>query len=216
MGRLRQQLSLVKAFLAARVLTLAQLLDKLRCSRSTALRRLNEHGYHSSYNHSGRFLTIPDVASFDSRGLWLCKGARFSSLGNLKDTAIHFVELSQDGMTNEELSILLGVRCHNALSELAWDDQIHRERIGPTFVHFDRRRTHRREQVRRRKSFLKEQPQPRPTSRQVIATLLELIKNPKIERHDIVARCQRSGVQISRDLVDVIFKTYELDKKRAR
>jgi hypothetical protein len=215
MVRPRRQLSLLKVFLAAQVLTLEQLLGKVRCSRSTVVRRLKEHGYHSSYNQSGRFLTIPEIAGFDSRGLWFCRGARFSRFGNLKNTVIHFVESSQDGMTSEELLILLGVRCHNALLDLATDGEIHREQIGPTFIYFDRRRSHRREQIRRRQSYVKEQPQPRPTNRQVIATLLELIKDPKINRQDIVARCQRSGVQISHQLVDVIFKIYGLDKKRA-
>jgi hypothetical protein len=75
--------------------------------------------------------------------------------------------------------------------------------------------TRQREQVRRRKSLLAESKKPRPRSRQIIATLLELIKDPRAERDQIVLRCQRSGVAISRELVNVIFEAYDLDKKRA-
>jgi hypothetical protein len=63
--------------------------------------------------------------------------------------------------------------------------------------------------------FLQEHQRPRPTSRQIIATLLELITDPKARREDIVLRCQRAGVSISPEVVHAIFETYDLDKKRA-
>jgi len=92
---------------------------------------------------------------------------------------------------------------------------IQRERIGPTFVYLSHQTSVRRKQVRRRESLLAEGQKPRPTARQIIATLLELIKDPRAPRHRIVLGCQRSGVSISRQLVDAIFETYDLDKKRA-
>jgi len=92
MVRPRKELDVVQTFRAARILTLDQLCRKMRSSRSTVLRRLDEHGYHSSYNHSGKFLTIDEVAEFDSRGLWGWNVARFSKYGSLKETVWHFVE----------------------------------------------------------------------------------------------------------------------------
>ena len=67
MVRPRKEFDVVQTFRAARVLTLDQLCRKMCSSRSTVLRRLDEHGYHSSYNHSGKFLTIDEVAEFDCR-----------------------------------------------------------------------------------------------------------------------------------------------------
>ena len=99
MVRPRKELDVVQTFRAPRILTLEQLCRKMRSSRSTVLRRLDEHGYHSSYNHSGKFLTIDEVAEFDSRGLWVWNAARFSKRGNLKETVWHFVEDSKQGMT---------------------------------------------------------------------------------------------------------------------
>ena len=84
MVRPRKQLDVVQAFRGPRVLTLEQVCRRLQASRSTVLRRLDEHGYHSSYNHSGRFLTIDEVADFDARGLWVWRAARFSKQGSLK------------------------------------------------------------------------------------------------------------------------------------
>ncbi|MEW6746460.1 MAG: hypothetical protein AB1486_27280, partial [Planctomycetota bacterium] len=122
MSRPRKEIALVRVFTAPRVLTIEQLCRKLEASRSMILRRLGEHGYHSSYNHSGRFLTIPEVADFDSRGLWFWKTARFSAHGNLKETVQHFVTASQAGLNHQELATLLGVRVHNPLLDLVEDD----------------------------------------------------------------------------------------------
>ena len=215
MVRPRKELDVVRTFRAARILTLDQLCRKMRVSRSTVLRRLDEHGYYSSYNHSGQFLTIDDVAEFDSRGLWNWNVARFSKHGSLKETVWHFVEDSDQGMTQAELAALLGVRAHNSLLELVAEEWLRRKRLGATFVYLSHKASARREQVRRRKASLKEHQKPRPTSRQIIATLLELIGDPQAPRHQIVLRCQRSGVPVSRELVDAIFETHELDKKRA-
>ena len=215
MVRPRMELDVVEAFRAPRILTLEQLCRKMHASRSTVLRRLEEHGYHSSYNHAGKFLTIDEVAQFDARGLWVWKAASFSRFGSLKETVWHFVEESEQGMTQEELAALLGVRTHNPLLELVEEEWTYRERLGPTFVYLSHKVSRRREQVRRRKTRLAESKKPRASTRQIIATLLELIKDPRAEKDQIVLRCQRSGVPISRELVDVIFESYDLDKKRA-
>jgi len=214
-GRHKEQVPLVQMFQAPRILTLDQLCERLRISRSTVIRRLQEHHYYSSYNFAGKFLTIEEVAEFDARGLWAWKGARFSRYGTLKNTVERFVKASERGLTHEELVASLSVRTHNVLLGLVKADRIQRQRLGPTFVYLSSERSARRKQIFQRGSFLKDLQKPVPTSRQVIATLLELIKDREVQRQEIVARCRRAGTTISRDLVDAIFETYDLDKKRA-
>ena len=100
MVRPRRELDVIDTFRAPRVLTLERLCGKLRSSRSTVLRRLEEHGYHSSYNHAGRFLTIDEVADFDARGLWVWRTARFSKQGSLKKAVNYFVENPERTLTS--------------------------------------------------------------------------------------------------------------------
>ena len=88
MGRPRKEFSLLRTFFTPRVLTLSELSQRLDCSSRTVLRRLKEHGFYTSYNYRGKFVTIEEVARFDSHGLWVCKGARFSVRGTLKSTAL--------------------------------------------------------------------------------------------------------------------------------
>jgi hypothetical protein len=216
MGRQKKPVSLVKTFLAPRILTLPEVCQRFRCSRSTVLRRLKDHGYYSSYNCSGRFVTIKEVAEFDACGLWFWKDARFSKRGTLKDTVAHLVQSSKRGMTHEELTTLLGVRVHNTLLGLVTERRIRREQLGPTFVYCSGKPSVHRQQARERKVSLSQREECRPTSAQKIATLLELIKDPKAKRQEIVIRCKRRGVAISRAIVDTIFEKYALEKKRAR
>ena len=215
MSRPRREFALLRAFSAARVLTLQQLCQTFHCSRATILRRLAEHGYHASYNHSGRFLTVPEVTEFDSQGLWTYKTARFSQRGTLKDTVAYLVQSSPQGMTHEELATLLAVRVHNTLLQLSREGTVRRQRLGAAFVYFHTRRPLRSEQVQRRRAAIAQRPSVHPTSQQTIATLLELIQDPQATRSEIVRRCQRRGVSLSLPAVEAIFARYELEKKRA-
>ena len=215
MSRPRREIALAKAFGAPCVLTLQQLCQMFHCSRATILRRLAEHGYYTSYNHSGKFLTIPEVAQFDSQGLWTWRTARFSKHGTLKDTVARLVQSSLPGMSHEELAALLAVRVHNPLLQLVRERVLCRERIGPAFVYLHLQRRLRSEQVRRRRAALASRPHVHPTSQQTIATLLQLIRDPQSTREQIVVGCQRGGVPVTLPVVEAIFARYALDKKRA-
>ena len=206
---------MLEAFSAPRALTLQQLCQIFRCSRATILRRLAEHGYCSSYNHSGTFLTIPEVAQFDSHGLWTWKTARFSKYGTLKQTVACLTQSSPQGMTHEELAMLLAVRVHNVLLQLIREGTLRRERTGPTFVYLHAQRPSRSEQVKQRRATLAARPTVRPTSQQTIATLLQLIQDPQASRQQILSHCQRGGVSLTPQVVEAVFQHYELDKKRA-
>lgn len=215
MARPRIATDLSRCFRSARVLTVEELCRRLSISRATAFRRLSEHGYFSSYNHRGRYLTIEEVARFGQRGLWCFKDARFSRHGTLKLTVAIFVCESRAGMTQEELSELLGVQVHNSLLDLIREGAIGRERLGPVFVYLSPDPEVRRVQIDVRGSG-PERRCVRPGSRQVIAVLLVLIDDPEVRREELVKRCRAAGVEITRAAVDAIFTRYDLDKKRAR
>lgn len=215
MARPRVATDLARCFRNARVLTVEELCRRLSVSRATAFRRLAEHGYFSSYNHRGRYLTIEEVARFDPRGLWCFKNARFSRHGTLKLTVERFVVESRTGMTQEELSEVLGVQVHNSLLDLVQDGAIGRVRLGSVFLYVSPAPQARQAQIAARGTASEGRP-PRPGNRQVIAVLLVLVEHPEVGRVELVRRCRASGVDMTRAAVDAIFTRYDLDKKRAR
>lgn len=212
MGHGGHDTELVRCFRSARVLTIEDLRHRFSVSRATAFRWLGEHGYFSSYNRRGMYVTVEEAAHFDSRGLWCFKGACFSRHGTLKATVEHFVTAGASGMTHEELSDLLGVRVHNPLVELVNDGAISRERVGAVFVY-----TSAEEEIRTAQIGVRMESgatAAKPSSQQIIAVLLELIPDPKVSREEIAARCQRSGTRVPREMVDAIFAKYDLGKER--
>lgn len=215
MARPRIRADIRTVFRGPKVLTLDELGRRLAVSRRTVMRRLVEHGYFSSYNLRGRFLTIRGVAAFDSRGLWVWNAARFSEHGTLKETARRFIEVAERGLTHEELAETLGVRVQNTLLQLVEEKKVERRKLGPSFVYLNVKRIVARKQIRERSVFLVENRKAKPTSRQVIAVLLELIRDPKACREDIVSRCEHAGVEMSAAIVEAVFEAYDLDKKRA-
>ena len=71
MVRPRKEFDVANAFSIPRILTLDQLCRKMRASRSAVLRRLDEHGYYSSYNHSERAASSLWEAGFGAfPGCW--------------------------------------------------------------------------------------------------------------------------------------------------
>src|SRR3972149_8551513 len=70
----------------------------------TVFRKLQEFPYHCSYSHRGKFYALEALAEFDDRGLWSCRGARFSRFGTLIDTAEQFVTRAGRGCLASELA----------------------------------------------------------------------------------------------------------------
>jgi hypothetical protein len=130
------QKALRTLFKKKRVARLAEISTVLHTtSRMSAIRRLRELDYLSSYSHGGRYYTLPTVALFDVQGLWRYEDIGFSRFGTLKDTLIPLIDLSIAGKTHEELERQLGIRVHNSLLNLVRCAKITREATAGQFVY---------------------------------------------------------------------------------
>ena len=89
---------LVRAFDARKVLDLAQVKAALGTPvKMTALRKLRQLDYHSSYSHAGRYYTLERIARWDGHGLWSSTGIRFSRHGTLVETMAQLVDAAAGG-----------------------------------------------------------------------------------------------------------------------
>ena len=120
-------------------------------STMTVFRKLKALPYRSSYSHRGRHYTARDIPQFDERGLWSCRGVWFSQRGNLLETAGHFVEQSDAGLTASELEHLLHVQVKKSLLQLVRQDQIVREKISGVYVYLAQDKGQKRSQRLRRR-----------------------------------------------------------------
>ena len=216
---------LQRVLLSERVMSLPQIMHALGCSRRTAIRRLNELGYRSSYSHTGRFYALADAARFDSFGLWHYGEIHFSRWGTLKASVAELVERSAAGYRHRELAGLTGVRCYDVLLELARDRRVHRELLAgiPAHCYFSMQAptraqqiAQRERQVERDRPFAQRFPRPPIATRAAIAVVVELAKNPEAGPAAIARRLRAYGLELSAHEVRQVFRTYELGKKRAR
>src|ERR1700693_4531886 len=102
----------------------------------TVFRKLQEFAYHSSYSHRGKFYTLDALAEFDDRGLWTCRGARFSRFGTLIDTAEQLVTRSDRGCLTSELAGELQVPVKEPLLKLVRGRRLVRKEGGGPYGYF--------------------------------------------------------------------------------
>ncbi|MFW5870911.1 MAG: hypothetical protein ACOCVH_00325 [Verrucomicrobiota bacterium] len=111
-----------------KVVTLAELMLNLNCSRRTAQRRLAQWEAMSSYNQNGRYYTLPDIPKFDANGLWRYRGVFFSRFGSLPETFVELVARSPAGLAASEAGELLGLRPSSFLWSLRDHPALRREK----------------------------------------------------------------------------------------
>ena len=144
---------LTRAFDGRKVLTLEQVKAALGTPvKMTALRKLRQLDYHSSYSHGGRYYTLERLARWDGHGLWAFTGIRFSRHGSLVETIAQLVDTATGGWVSIELEALLGVRVQAALLTLYRRGRLLRHQIGGEYLYVSVQRGsaqvgHRQEQV---------------------------------------------------------------------
>jgi len=60
----------MRQFISEQVMTLSQLEALLSCSQRSVQRYLSKWGTLRSYNHNGKYFSLPVTARFDSFGVW--------------------------------------------------------------------------------------------------------------------------------------------------
>jgi len=173
---------LLRAFAAHKVLNLEKVKAALGTPvKMTALRKLRELDYHSSYSHAGRYYTLERLARWDGHGLWTYKGIRFSRHGTLVETVAQLVEAAAGGWMAAELADVLGVRVHAALLTLYRRGRVLRHQIGGEYLYVSVHRgsaqlEHRQEQMQAAATLLMGpdlEADMRPHLRAFLATLNE-------------------------------------------
>lgn len=101
----------------------------------TALRKLKQLSYVSSYSHSGSYYTLEKIARFDDRGLWSYESVHFSKHGTLSSTLRHFVSESYNGYFADELRQLLCVSVKETLLRLLSKRQVSRQKVGGRYLY---------------------------------------------------------------------------------
>ncbi len=195
-----------------KIATLAELVVHLHCSARTAQRRLAECKAIHSYNHNGRYYTLPQIPRFDTHGLWRYRGVSFSRYETLPETFVQLVRNSQAGLTAAEAGALLGLRPSSFLWSLRDHPAVKREKHQGLYVYLASEPGLCAQQQRQRSQRV-ETIRP-PTPAEAIAILVEKIKHPALTVTALSRRLREHNLHIEPERLDAFFARHGLTVKK--
>ncbi len=195
-----------------KVVTLAELMSHLNCSRRTAQRRFADWQAINSYNRNGRYYTLPDIAQFDANGLWRYRDTFFSRFGSLPETFVQLVAHSSAGLTASEAGELLGLRPSSFLWSLREHQGLRREKYLGRYVYLSSASGRYREQRKQRRLMSADSRQPTPA--EAIAILVEKIKHPGLGNEQLSSRLGKQKVFVDSTTLHDFFVRHDLTVKK--
>ena len=127
---------------------------------------------------------------------------------------IALVVHSRSGLEKNELQQLLAVNVIPILSKLYHQGKLYREKVDGIFVYFQTDEDGRQTQLSNRQcDAIKEQPWRLPEAERIIAVLVELIRQVKLQPQQLARRLSRKGIKVTTTEIRAIFEYYQLTKK---
>ena len=201
-----------KAFGRRKIMTLGEVAEFIHGSIHTARRRLKQWHAANSYNHNGRYYTLPDVPEFDGNGLWRWRGVFFSQYGNLKQTVMALVQRSAAGLDAGELRSLVGLDPRSFLSAFATDPRLRREKVHGRFVYYGADPAVYIAQRERRGALREVDREATPS--EAIAILVEKIKHPALSDEALSRQLRKQKVLIEAETIHAFFVRHGLTVKK--
>jgi len=202
-----------RAFKRQKVVTIVQLSNWLSCSIVTARRRLKAWHAYTSYNHNGRYYTLPEIAQFDDIGLWWHQGAFFSKHGNLKQTLVYLVAHSEQGLSSTELGEILGLQPRSFLSHFRNHPAIYRENMMGRWIWFAADFKTREQQMQIRLSEAIAGESNMPSDMEAVMILVDLIGHPQSDVEQIARRLKSKRLDIDVTAIQQLLEHHGLLKK---
>ncbi len=210
----KQNLDALQAvFKKKKVLDMEQLRKILGgTTRVTAFRYLQKLNHLTSYTHTGKYYTLPEIAQFDPNGFWYYGDIGFSSRGTLVDTLAYVIKMSQSGKTNSELESHFRTRVQDALRPLLGRKKIVRTKSVNRNLYVSTNPIISDRQIQQRLKINGRKRLPDwITGEILIETIRSFPMSPKI---DVVVECLlKRGSLITYEQVKQVFEENELEKK---
>jgi len=179
----------------------------------TLWRILHKEGYCTSYNYNAGYYTLAAIAQFDDYGLWAYRDVRFSQWGALPKAIVGIVEQSLQGMTAQELEVLLHVpNVKPLLSKLIHNGRLKREPLKGSFVYLPTDTDKYEQQLRHRLDATKPPQMPEP--QRIIALLVEMIRHPEQTPRQWARRLARQNICLGVQDIRAVIEHYHLTVKK--
>jgi hypothetical protein len=202
----------LEKFRGQKIVTIAQLVDWLKCSVITARRKLKRWQSLTSINKNGRYYTLPQIPVFNENGLWTYQTVLFSKHGNLKQTIFALITDSCRGLSAAEIAELVDLVPNSSfLSRFKTVPGIRREKHQGRFIYLsDQPEIYSRQKQRR---ATRQEAVSFPTDSEAVEILVQLIKHPDIGIEQLAAKVSKPSKQIEPDMIRRFLGFHDLLKK---
>jgi len=193
-------------FVHQKVSTIINLADYLKCSHVTARRHLGKLNYFSSYTHNSQYYTLKTIAKFNADGIWSYNDIHFSKFGTLKNTMLNLVDTSRSGLTVNELSEKLNIKCYSTLNSFYKNGYLNRIHNKKNYVYLSKDK----EIYQKQYSYYFREINPQTA----IQLLVEFINHDlNISHQMLCAKVQQAGFEITVMEIEQFFNKYPVKKK---
>lgn len=196
-----------------KVFSIAELASILTCSIPNARLKLKQWKAHTSYNHNGKYYTLPQIPQFNKYGLWRYEDVSFSKHGNLKKTIIHLVTVSEAGLSGKQLGELLGLTPQSFLHHFRECPGICREKYGGVYIYFSDTGKVREKQIWNRNSIVQRTAIVTISDHEAIMILVAIIRQQNISVENILTLPEVKRLKVKPDNVRGFMEYHGLLKK---
>jgi len=207
-----REIDVLKRFRRVKVLTIEEVVELLKSSVMTARRRLKKWEALTSFNHNGRYYTLPRIPQFNDHGIWKYQRILFSKYGNLKQTILELVRRSEAGLSAREVARIVEIPSNSSIfSQLQRVSGIKREKHQGHFVYFSDEPA----AYQRQKTAL-DRPKAAaalPSDEEAVLILVQYIKHPHIGMEELSERVARQGKRIDPSVIQSFLEHHDLLKK---
>ena len=195
-------------FKRQKIITIEQLVRLLKCSVITARRRLKKWQTYTSINKNGRYYTLPQIPVFDQNGLWKYQTVIFSKHGNLKQTIVALITISQKGLSAVDIGQLVDLVPNSSfLSQFKDVAGVKREKHQGRFIYLsDNPEIYTRQKQQWTTITF-------PTDAQAVVILVQLIKYPDITIEQLAGRVADLGQSVEPATIRSFLQFHDLLKK---
>ena len=206
------EIDVLKRFHRIKVLTIKQLVDLLKSSVITARRHPKKWEAYTSFNHNGRYYTLPRIPRFDNNGIWKHQTILFSKYGNLKQTIIELIRRSKAGLSARGVAQIIEIPSNSSIfSQLQMVSGIRREKHQGHFVYFsDEQETYQKQTS----ALYRPGAAARfPSDEEAVLILVQYIKHPHIGVEELSERIARQAKRIDPSVIQNFLGHHDLLKK---
>lgn len=195
--------------------TIDQLKQELHYSTISIRRFLKQLGYYTSFTHNSKWYTLDAIPRFNNNGIWFYHDIGFSRYGNLKQSILHHIEKSPQGLSARQIADIFSTPCHAVLNHMYKSAMIERVKAPSGFIYVSAQVEKKDQQLTQLKSAQPIDPRHQKLSAlSAVYVLVEYIKHPQASFTELSEAVAKKQIIATPEAIARFFAEHDLASKK--